>query len=415
MVAAAVIMHFFGGGTFFYGFTVFFNPIRQTFGWTAAITSVAFSLQRLELGILSPLAGFMVDRIGPRKMMFFGWAIAGAGFIYMSTIDSLWGFYGSFLAIAVGFSFASGTVINTAIANWFQKKRSRALALTYLGPGLSGILAPVMALSIGQFGWRQTLIFAGIALCGICVPLSLVMRHKPSQYGLVPDGEETRKENKAADIVDRDSLKESKKHDNPAPVEDYTARQALATRAFWFLAIVFIFQQVAQSAVMVHIVPYLESVAIPTTMAAYSVTGMTLFSLIGRLGFGILGDFRNKRYLIAWALTLQTIGLLVFSLVGVDKVWLVFLFLLTYGPGYGGPIPLRSAIQADYFGTKSFGTIMGLMSTVGMLGGLASPIIAGWVFDVTESYRIVWVIFTFVLLPSVPFMLLAKPPVKKPD
>ena len=86
MVIAGIVMHFFGGGTFFYGFTVFFNPIRQTFGWTAAVTSVAFSLQRLEFGILSPVAGFLVDRVGPRKMMFVGWAIAGMGAIIITLL-----------------------------------------------------------------------------------------------------------------------------------------------------------------------------------------------------------------------------------------------------------------------------------------------------------------------------------------
>ena len=114
MVAAAVIMHFFGGGTFYYGFTVFFNPIRNTFGWTAAITSVAFSLQRLESGILGPVAGFLADKVGPRKMMLCGWSIAGLGFLLMSRINSLWAFYGAFMAIAMGFSFGSFVVMNTA-------------------------------------------------------------------------------------------------------------------------------------------------------------------------------------------------------------------------------------------------------------------------------------------------------------
>ncbi len=410
MVTATVIMHFFGSGLFYYGFTVFFNPIRNTFGWTAAITSIAFSLQRLEFGILAPLAGFMVDRIGSRKMLFAGWGIAGLGFLLMSRINSLWTFYGAFIVITTGFSFASDTVINTAIANWFTRKRSRALTLTYLGPGLSGILVPLLALSIGQFGWRETVTFASIALWSICVPLSLLMRHRPSQYGYLPDGENPSSADESTGVLSPDPSTEGGKQNLGSAVEGFEVKEALKTRTFWLLASVFFFQQVAESSVMVHIVPYLESVNVPTTIAAITVTGMTLCSLIGRLGLGFLGDFKDKRYLIAIGITLQSLGLFIFSFVSMDNAWLIFPFLLTWGPGFGGTIPLRPALMADYFGTRNFGTIVGLTATVGMLGGLTSPVVAGWAFDITGSYHLVWKIVALFLLPSIPLILLAKSP-----
>jgi len=168
------------------------------------------------------------------------------------------------------------------------------------------------------------------------------------------------------------------------------------------------------SAVAVHIVAYLESIDVPTSMAALMVTGMTLCSLIGRLGFGFSGDFINKRYLIALAFGLQTIGLFLFSLITADRMWLLILFLLTFGPGFGAPIPLRPALQADYFGTKNFGTIMGLMIVISTIGGLVSPVVAGYIFDVTNSYHFAWQLFTVITLPSIPLILLARPP-KIPD
>ncbi|MFC1952826.1 MFS transporter [Chloroflexota bacterium] len=412
MVAAAVVMHFFGGGTFYYGFTVFFNPIRNNFGWTAAITSVAFSLQRLEFGILGPLAGFLVDRIGPRKMMFAGWSVVGLGFLLMSRINSLWAFYAAFMVIAMGFSFASGTVINTAIANWFNRKRSRAIALTFMGPGLSGILVPILALAVSQFGWRETLTIASFVLWGVGVPLSLVMRHKPAQYGYLPDGDIPLIETDSPSSSESGISQETKQLDSTSSPADVSVKNALKNRPFWLLAAVFFFQQLAQSSVMVHIVPYLESVGIPGTIAAIAVTGMTLASLIGRLSFGFLGDFRDKRYLIAIALSLQAVGLFVFSFIEAGNIWLILLFLITYAPGYGGPIPLRPALQADYFGTKNFGTILGLIATVGMFGGLISPVFTGWVYDITGNYYLVWRLFALLLLPSIPLMLLAKPPGK---
>jgi MFS family permease len=414
IVIASAILFFFGGGTFYYGFSVFFNPIRETFGWSATVTSVAFTLRGLETGVLGPVAGLLVDRVGPRKLMVSGWVIVGLGFLLMSRIDSLWAFYATFVVAAVGMSFGAGVVINTAVANWFTKKRSRALAITFIGPGASGLLAPLFVFSISQIGWSTTLTITGIALLVIGIPLSLLFRDKPGRYGYLPDGEIRAPIPQTAGEPNLRSLNKIVEPDSASSVTDFTAKAALRTRAFWLLSSSFFFQQMGTSAVVVHIVAYLESVKVPTTIAAIAVTGMTLCSLIGRIGFGFLGDFTNKRYLITLSLVLQTIGLFLFSLIVADRVWLLILFLLTFGPGFGAPIPLRSAMQADYFGTRSFGTIMGLMSLIGTIGGLASPIIAGWIFDTTGSYQFAWWLFTIVTIPAVPLMLLARPPKAPP-
>jgi len=104
------------------------------------------------------------------------------------------------------------------------------------------------------------------------------------------------------------------------------------------------------------------------------------------------------------------IGIFVLSFIDMDRAWIIIPFLLTYAPGFGATMPLRPALQADYFGTDNYGTIMGLMMLVSMVGGLASPIVAGWIFDVTGSYNLAWQIFAMITFPAVPFMLLAKPP-----
>jgi len=415
IVLAGAVLNFFTGGTFYYGFSVFFNPIRNTFGWNATATSIAFIFQRFESGVAGPIVGFLVDRVGPRKLMLSGWGIVGLGFLLMSRIDSLWAFYGSFLIIATGFSLGTFMCIYTSIANWFIKKRSRAITLAAAGYGACGILVPLVALSVGQFGWRETLTFIGIALWVIGLPLCLVMRHKPSQYGYLPDGETTAPINEPANTPNTHSSSEIVESDSGPSVIEFRAKAALRTRAFWMLSLTFFFQQASTSAVFIHIVPYLESVEVPTATAAIAVTGMTLGSLIGRLAFGFLGDFTNKRYLIAIALTLQVIGAFVFSFIDMNRIWLLIPFLLTYAPGYGGPIPLRPALLADYFGTRSFGTILGLMSTVTMLGGLVSLVFAGWVFDTTGSYRLAWQLFALVTLPAIPLILLAKPPGAKQE
>jgi len=406
MVGAATILNFFMGGTFIYGFTVFFNPIRNTFGWGAAVTSIAFTLQRLEDGFLGVFVGFLVDKVGPRKLMLAGWSVVGLGYVLMSRVDALWSFYGSFLIIATGLNFAAFVVVFSTIANWFEKRRSRAMTVVATGFGASGTLVPLVALAVGELGWRETLTVVGVWLWLIGIPLSSLMRHKPSQYGYLPDGASREETSEPESISGFKSAKETAK----VPTRSFTVKEAVRTRAFWLLSGVAFFQFVGASAVMVHIVPYLESVNIPTTMAATTVTGLTVCSLIGRLGFGFLGDFANKRYLIAIGITLQMIGIFVLSFVDMDRAWIIIPFLLTYAPGFGATMPLRPALQADYFGTENYGTIMGLMMLVSMVGGLASPIVAGWIFDVTGSYNLAWLIYAMVTFPAIPFMLLAKPP-----
>lgn len=410
IVGAAAILNIFAGGTFIYGFTIFFNPIRNTFGWSAAVTSVAFTLQRFESGVFEALAGFLVDKMGPRKLMLGGWSVVGLGFWLMSRINSLWEFYGSFLLIATGMSFAVFIVIFATIANWFDKKRSRAITLVVAGFGISGMLVPLVALAVGNFGWRETLIIMAITAWLIGIPLSLLMRHKPTQYGYLPDGETPETASEAKTVTNLRSAGDTVNREQGSSTSDYTVKAALKTRAFWLLSIAFLFQFIAVSAVMVHIVPYLESVEIPTTIAATTVTGITICSLIGRLGFGLIGDFANKRYLITTGLVLQTIGIFILTFVHMDSIWLIVPFLLTYAPGFGATIPLRFALQADYFGTENLGAIMGAMALVGMVGGLASPIVAGWIFDFTGSYNLAWQLFALISIPAIPMMLLAKPP-----
>jgi len=323
----------------------------------------------------------------------------------MSRINSLWAFYGSFLLVALGMSFGTGIVMNTVVANWFDKKRSRALALVFIGPGISGILAPVLAFGIAHLDWRNTLLITGFVLLLAGVPLSFLFRHKPGEYGYLPDGEIPSETEKP--VVEKTK---AVKPDSYGLNEGYTGAEALKTQAFWMLSLVFFFQALGTSAVTVHIVPYLESENVSVSVAAIAVTGLTLCSLIGRIGFGFLGDFMNKKVLIAISLAIQTIGLLIFAFISKDHIWLIIPFLFTYSPGFGGPIPLRAALQADFFGTKNYGTIMGLIGLIGTLGGLVSPIVAGWVYDTLGSYHVAWIWFAVLSAPAIPIILLTKSP-----
>ena len=132
--------------------SVFFNPIRTELGWNSATTSLAFSLRQAESGVLSPIVGFLIDRLGSRKMILVGLFIVGLGFILLALVQSLWQFYTIFLLMAVGSSIGYSHAMNAAVVNWFRRQRVRALGLMWTGGSLAGLLVPIVALLISSVG-----------------------------------------------------------------------------------------------------------------------------------------------------------------------------------------------------------------------------------------------------------------------
>jgi len=404
IVAACFIVYMWGAGTFFYGFTAFFDHIKNDFNWGATVVSVAFALRSMESGLADIFVGFLVDRFGPRGVMTVGITSMGAGFICLAFIDSLWSFFGSVVLIAIGLSCCLGPVGVTAVVNWFVRKRGLATGILVAGAGAGGLLVPLISKSIDLTGWRDTAIILGVATWLIGIPLTRVVRHKPEQYGYLPDGDQPGEE-----------VPEIAAQQSELTGYEFNVREALKTRAFWLLAMSYATALSALMAVTPHIMPYLKSddVGISEGTAAFMVTLMTISSIPGRLGFGWLGDHFSKRYVIAVCFSLQAAAVLFFATC--SSLWMAILFVCMFGPAYGGSIPLRAAIQADYFGRKAFGAIFGITMAIGVFVGMASPIFAGVMVDATDSYRIAWVVLGLVAATAIPLILLARPPASPRD
>ena len=411
IVGAGSAITFYVAGVFYYGFGAFFDPIKDHFGWSRAVVSGAMSMQRLEGGIAAPIVGFIFDRIGPRKLMLFGVACSGLGFIAFSRINSIWSYYLAFFIISLAFSCAGGAVSMATIVNWFIKMRSRALTIFFVGSGLSGAAAPVVVWLINSIGWRDTLFFIGIGTWVICFPLALVMRHRPEQYGLLPDGE-TPEAKVSAEEESNPTVEPPLEGARP-PEINFTAREALRTRAFWFIALAYSFQVLVTGSVIVHLITYLKEVDISRGTAGFALAAIPLLSLVGRVVFGWLGDIRDKRHLLAINFGLQGIGVLILAYV--TSPWHLIPFLIVFAPAYGGPLPLRPAILGEYFGRTYFGTIQGLMMSISVIGAMIGPILAGWISDTTDSYRLAFWLFAILSLASIPAILAAKRPTLKRD
>ncbi len=406
IVAGSVGLNFYLSIVFFQGFQVFFLPILQEFGWTRAMTSGAFSLRQLESGLLAPVIGFLVDRWGAKVVIVTGVIVGGLGMIMIGYANSLFTFYLAFLITSLGVSGAShGVSWAVAVANWFNKLRGRALGIAMLGPVIGGPFIVLVTVLEGLLGWRVSMIVMGTGLIVVGVPLGFVARSRPEPYGYLQDGatpdetgewEETEAGKSVPAIVEA--------------LEGFTVRQAVNTRDFWVLIILFAAVFMGISGLMVHLIPMLEDMDYSSAQAASILGIMFLLSGIGRISSGFLADMIDFRVVMAGLILFQLVGLFLLTLVGPSQIWLVGLFILLFGIGFGGTIPLRPFLIMQIFGARSFGSLQGLVQGGAIGAGMMGPVFYGWIFDTTGSYNIAIYVSIATILMAFPLLFLMKKP-----
>ncbi len=393
-----------GYGLGLYSFSVFFKPMMNEFGWTRAMTSGAYSLRSIQGGIFSPILGWATDKYGPRIIIIFGALIMGASFVLMYFVNSLLSFYLVYgILTSLGMSAMLYLPTMTAISNWFVRKTSRALSILAIGAGVGGfVCAPAAAFLIKYLGWRLSFVIAGIVIWVVVLPLSLIIRHRPEDKGLLPDGDQPSKappENNFAP------------HENPSvanlPSRDWTLKEALLSKVFWLLAGSFVLSGLAQSVITVHLVPALTDKGISPEKAAFSLGFMVLISIVGRLSFGWLGDFIKKRYLFTVCYCMQAAA--IFLLIIAQDMNLVYIFIVVYGVGFGGGIPLDPAIRVEYFGRAAFAKIGGFMAPMYTISGITGPLLAGYLFDITGTYHLIFAIMAILQIVGAVVILFARP------
>jgi len=383
IAAAAIIL--IASAAPLYLFSTLIDPLEEEFGWSRAAIGAGPSIAAVMAGLTMPVAGYLVDRVGARRLLVAGVTLVGVGFLAMSQIQALWQFYISASIIAVGMSLGGLPVCTVAIAHWFVKRRGRALGIVSAGEGASGIMVLVTALLIAVFEWRTGLMILGIGQLAICIPLALTVRNRPDEVGLLPDGEPPALGEASAGLPPEAADGTSRGSGMGQP-EGLTIGQALRTRSFWLLAFAQVLAWVGSFAIVIHVIAYLdESGGFTEEGAAVIAMGIPFGSLVGRLGFGWLADYLGKRRLLAAAWVLQGLGILIFA--GIHSPWQAVIFLIVFTPGWGGAAPLLPALLTEYFGLRAFGGIQGVLMATAMLGAIVGPIFAGAVYDVVDTYR----------------------------
>ena len=374
IVSVGVVLAIINGSFYVYGFGVFYLPLLNELGTTRAALGGVIGLARLEGGLIAPIAGWLIDKFGPRKLLYIGLSTVGICFLLLSVITKLWMLYVVFMLIATGSSFGGGRPISVAVANWFLRKRARALGILLAGIGLGGSGVFFVAWITESFGWRTSAIVAALCYFFIAIPLVSLVYHKPEDLGLHPDG-----------IPVEQSLS-TNSADEPLELE-LTPKQALQSISFWLLAIAFAAWSVTLTVVAIYHIPFLIEDLGTSPVQAASIASLTLLlSVPGRIIFGWIGDILNIRILLSATLFVQAISILIMSLV-TSPSW-VPLYMALLGPSYGGSASLRQAIVAHFYGRKNFGTISGLLQFVDLPGAVLGPILVGWLVDSFDGYSV---------------------------
>jgi sugar phosphate permease len=382
VVTGCFLIALYIGGVVYYGFTAVFEPITDEFGWSYAQVSLAASLRGLETGLLAPIMGLLVDRWGPRRLLFFGITVVSVSLMLLSRVNSLGTFYAVFFLMALGMSNCGSTVKNTAVANWFRSKMGIAIGIVSSGWAFGGLLIPLVTTYIDTLGWRNAMVTFGLGLLVIGLPLSLLVRHKPEQYGYLPDG---RVENPAGT--------DDKPNTVVSTEVDIQAKQVLKSRTFWHIAIALMYQMFVTGAIITHVMPYLSSIGVARSLSSFAASAIPLASIGGRIGFGWLGDKFDKRHISAIGFILMILGLIFFALMPNEGIMMFIPFLILFGTGWGANVTMRSALLREYFGSSKFGTVHGFTIGVMMVGHIVGAPLAGWAFDYWGSYQFIWFIF----------------------
>ena len=373
IVAVASFVMYLGSLFWIQSYGAYAVVFNREFGWSMTLLAAAYTLTRVESGLLGPVQGWMADRYGPRLIISIGLLMHGIGLLCLTLVETLPVYFLAVIIISVGISLGGYQTLMVAIVNWFQRHRTKAIALTQLGHSLGGLSVPMMAYGLEQFGWRTIAVASGFAAIFLGIPLVQHIRHRPEEKDEVVDGKITGEQYN--DRVEKNSEFFSVSWQN-----------AVRTRAFWFISVGHAIALLSVSTVLVHLIPHLtNNLGMGLTEAGLVFSTVSISQIIGLSCGGYLGDRFSKRIICCYCMIFHGSGMLVLAFF--DGYPMVLFFSVLHGIAWGIRGPQMVAIRADYFGTRSFGKIFGISSMVVMFGTMLGPIICGLVVDHYGIYR----------------------------
>jgi MFS family permease len=358
--------------------------MEAEFGWSRSALTGAFSLSLLVMGICAYPVGSWVDRKGGRWLMTAGSAMAALLVFAWSQTQTLWQFY----LVWVGIGLCAAMVLYDAafiiVAQWFSMRRGTALAIITFSAGFaSTIFLPWSDWLLRQYGWRDAVAYLALLLVIVTVPLhAMVLRSRPEQLGLQPDGVE---------------LPDSA---TPKPRFGIDVRGAISGRTFWLLTLAFGFLALSASAIRVHFIPFLIDVGISPTAAAWAAGAIGITQVVGRVLFAGIEHRITRAALLIGVFAVQAAAMAV--LLAGQSLTLIWGFILGFGAAQGMATLVRPAILTELYGISHFGRISAIMSFFLVLCQTTAPFAASVAYDLRGDYQMVlWMVTILAVLATV--------------
>jgi MFS family permease len=362
-------------------FSLFFPPILDEFGWERGLTAGAFSVGFIVSALFGPLLGRLMDRHGPRLVVSLGVSLMGAGLALATQIREVWHLYATLGFLVAGGSLgATHTGQSLYLPNWFVRRRGLAIGIAFSGVGIGSIvLLPWLQRLILGAGWRHACLAMAIVVVSVLLPLNLLFpRRRPEDIGLHPDG-------------DAAAAGGAARADNVVDVAwvavDWTLARALRTARFWWIALGFATSLFAWYGVQIHQTKYLIEIGFAPTVAAYALGLVGLMGVAGQIALGYLSDRVGREWM--WAVgNLGFVLSLALLLAMRQHPTPLYLYLMVGAQGLlgYGLAAVFSAIPAEIFQGRNYGSIFGALTLASVGGSGVGPWVVGALYDRTGSY-----------------------------
>ena len=390
--------------------SIFLKPLTAELGISRGVFSLLRSGEGIIAACLAPFIGTLVDRYGGRWLMVIGAAIAGAGFLFLGTIENFLQFASLRLTlVTLGDSMMGYMVVNVVVAQWFVRFRGRAFAVTSMGVGFAKVCMPILAAwLLLALGWRQTwMVFGLLTMALLMLPALLLIRRDPESMGMYPDGAQ-----KPPAEIAAASLRQKTQHpgSDGDPNMVWTRAEALRTSAFWLLVITFGISSIGVTGLNLHVYPYVTDIGHSPVIAAAVMSVIASMQLASPLLWGMLAERIDPRIAAMLRFVVQGVGLAL----AISTESLIYLYagFFLYGIGLGGNMVLPDLLWANYFGRRSLGKVRGLGLLISQILAASGPPFFGFLFDITGGYGLSFAIFGAALATSAIMSLMLRPPRK---
>ncbi len=361
-------------------FSLLFSPILDEFGWERGVTAGAFSFGFLVSAIMSPLLGRIMDRSGPRIVMEIGVVLMAGGLLLAPLTTQPWHLY-----LSIGVMVGGGSVClgysgqSLFLPNWFIRKRGLATGIAFAGVGIGSVtMLPVVQWVIETAGWRTACVAMGLLVLVVLGPINLMLRKRPEDIGLLPDGDGAHGSHHrpVSNVVD------------PAWVAiDWTLARAIRTARFWWIAAGFFCGLYAWYAVQVHQTRYLLDIGFSRNVAAWALGLVSLVGVPGQIYFGHLSDRIGRE----WVWCISGIGFAIcytalILMAQTPSLALVFVMVLAQGLLGYACTSIMGAVVLEIFQGRHYGSIFGTLMLAALAGGASGPLVTGVLHDYFGNY-----------------------------